>query len=342
MLRAVKYKFSEAPQQYWDFVHEHGTIYQSRLFLGFLAKTSREPSIVAVLDGESIVGGCAVILGPNILGRAFLAGVYFGPVVADTAILADVFNLIADTLRKICVSYSITVWPEHAEILAANCNLSGFAKQEVEFLHWDISGSLESLWKELPKGKKSGINRGRREGIIIEEIETPEQVEQFFEVHSMSMGKSRLETMPLSYYKDLIAMLKPEGLVAGFLTLHPKTRGPVAGRILLLGMHHEATFLASGQDYQYRKLRGTDLLMWHCVEFLKSKGFIIADLVGLPKGDSARAEGIRHFKTAWAGDNGRRRASYILSRAAWGLNPNFINGIVSFIKGLRKFVCKRS
>lgn len=342
MLRAVKYKFSEAPQQYWDFVHEHGTIYQSRLFLGFLAKTSREPSIVAVLDGESIIGGCAVILGPNILGRAFLAGVYFGPVVADTVILADVFNLIADTLRKICISYSITVWPEHAEILAANCNLSGFAKQEVEFLHWDISGSLESLWRALTKRKRKDVNRGRREGVVIKEIETPEEVEQFFELYSMSMRRGGLDPGCLLYYKNLISMLKPAGLATGFLALHPKTMKPIAGKVLLLGMHRDATFLATGHDYQYRKLRGTDLLMWHCVEFLKSKGFIIADLVGLPKGDSVRAEGIRHFKTAWAGDNGHRRASYILSRAVWGLNPNFINGIVSFIKGLRKFVCKRS
>jgi hypothetical protein len=340
MLRAVKYKLSEAPKEYWDFMHKHGTIFQSRFFLGFWTKIYREPLVVAVLDGDSIVGGCAVRLGPNILGRAIRAGIYFGPVVADTRILADVFNLIVETLSKTCISYNITICPEHAEILAANCNLRGFSKKDIEFLHWDISGSAESLWKELPKGKKSGINRGRREGVIIEEIETPEQVERFFKVHSMSMGKSKLETIPLSYYKDLIATLKPEGLATGFLALHPKTREVMAGRILLLGMHHDATFLASGQDNRYRKLRGTDLLMWHCVEFLKSKGFIIADLVGLPKGDSARAHGIRHFKTTLAGNNGRRLPSYILSRAVWGINPKSINSIVSFIKALRKFVHK--
>jgi hypothetical protein len=342
MLRAVKYKFSEAPQQYWDFVHEHGTIYQSRLFLGFLAKTSREPSIVAVLDGESIVGGCAITLGPNILGRAFRAGVYFGPVVADTTILADVFNLIADTLRKICISYSITVWPEHAEILAANCNLSGFAKQEIEFLHWDISKPIDELWQSLPKDKKASVKRARRDGVVIQEIESKQCVRQFYDLHVMTMGRGGRTPHRLAYYEILFDMLKAEGLIKGFLALHPESRQPIAGVTLLLGMRGEAVHLAIGHNYEFRKLRGSDLLMWQCLEFLKTNGFTMFDLAGLPKGDSTRAEGIRHFKTAWAGNNGRRRPSYILSRAVWGLNPNFINGIVSFIKGLRKFVCKRS
>jgi lipid II:glycine glycyltransferase (peptidoglycan interpeptide bridge formation enzyme) len=108
--------------------------------------------------------------------------------------------------------------------------------------------------------------------------------------------------------------------------------------MLLLGKDGIATYLQVGHDYEYRNLGATDFLMWHCLEFLKSKGCTIFDLVGLPKGDSPRAKGIRHFKTAWAGDNGRRYPSYELSRGNFGLNPRFVLNVVRLSKKLVKFI----
>jgi hypothetical protein len=127
-------------------------------------------------------------------------------------------------------------------------------------------------------------------------------------------------------------MLGPEGLATGFLALEPQTRQPVAGRMLLMGLHKEATFLASGHNPKYRKLRGGDLLVWHCIEFLKSKGFIVVDFVGLPKDHAVRARSIRDSKLAWTGVNGHRYPSYILTRGNFGLNPKVVLAALSFLK----------
>lgn len=340
MLKANKWKFSEVPQQYWDFVHKYGTIYQSRPYLECLAISGREPPVVGVFEDGKLIGGAGITLGRKVLNFPINARIYYGPVVEDKQKAVDVLEYIADAIKTTSLTLSVTALPEHAEILTESIYFSRWHKEDIELLHWDISGSLESLRKALGKGKKSGINRGRKEGIIIEEIESPEQVEQFFHVYSMSMSRSKLDPGTVLRYKNLISMLRPAGLAAGFLALHPQTRKTVAGRFLLLGMHREATFLASGYDPQFQKLRGADLLMWHCVEFLKSKGFVVADFVGLPKGDSSRAQGLRAYKMAWTGVNGRRYPSYALSRGNFGLNPQFVKKASTFSKRIIAFISK--
>jgi hypothetical protein len=132
----------------------------------------------------------------------------------------------------------------------------------------------------------------------------------------------------------MIEIMKPEGLAAGFLALHPETRQPVAGVMLHLGWKDIARYYSVGQDYEYRNLGSTDFLMWHCLEFLKSKGFTVFDLMGLPKGDSARASGIRHFKCSWAGDSGHRHPSCALTRGNFGLSPQFVKKTFKVMKNI--------
>ena len=55
MLKAVKYKISEVPQRYWDFVHKYGRIYQSKPYLECLAASGREQVVVAVFELASVL-----------------------------------------------------------------------------------------------------------------------------------------------------------------------------------------------------------------------------------------------------------------------------------------------
>jgi hypothetical protein len=115
--------------------------------------------------------------------------------------------------------------------------------------------------------------------------------------------------------------------------------------ILLLGMHGEAVHLAIGYDRELQNLHGSDLIMWQCVEFLKSKGYVLFNMLGLVKGDSPRAEGIRNYKLTWAGENGCRLSSYALSRGICGLSPALISRQIRFAQKcvhiIRKFSAGR-
>lgn len=342
MFECVKYQFSQVPQNYWDFVHKYGTIFQSKAYLNFQAVIDGlEPVILVILDGDEIVGGAAVEVGPGIWNFRIGASTHFGPVVANKEKISDVFNCMTKVMKSMGLVCSIEVPPQYAEILSKHNDFKGWVKKELEYLHWDISDSLESLFKAMKKSKREAVRKARREGAIIKEIETPEEVEQFFELYSASMRKGKLEPGSLLYHKNLISMLKPVGLAAGFLALHPEIRKPIAGIIMLLGMHKEATFAYMGHDYEYRKFCAPDLLWWHCLEFLKSKGFVLADLVGLPKGNSKREQGIRDYKIALTGVKGRRYPSFILTRGIFGLNSALISRQIRFaqkcVHVLRKF-----
>jgi len=338
MLKCIKYRFSEAPQNYWDFVHEFGTIYQSKPYLNCLAASGKEQMVIAVFEDDKLVGGAGITVGRKILNFPINMGTYFSPVVCNAQKAAAVLKCIADTIKTMCLRFSATALPGHAKVLAESHELSNWHKREIEFIHWDISDSLESLFKAMKKSKREAVRKARREGAIIKEIETPEEVEQFFELYSASMRKGKLEPGSLLYHKNLISMLKPVGLAAGFLALHPEIRKPIAGIIMLLGMHKEATFAYMGHDYEYRKFCAPDLLWWHCLEFLKSKGFVLADLVGLPKGNSQREQGIRDYKIALTGVNGRRYPSFVLTRGNFGLSPKLVAKASVFSKKVTKFI----
>lgn len=339
IIKAVKYKAIEAPQSYWDFVHKYGTIYHSKPYLECLTASGRESFVVVVYDGNDIAGGATITLGGKILGLAINASTYFGPVVKNNQLAGDVLLCLAQAIKKTSLFFSVCVLPSQVNILMTNLEIMKWQKKEIEFLNWDISVDIECLWKNLPKGKKSSVNCARRENVKIQEITTIEHIGQFYKLHTMSMTRGEKLGQPsLTYFEQLLKILRPQGLFAGFLALHPQTEKPIAAVVLLLDMHNTATYLAVGHDYAHRKFGGADILVWHCLEFLKARGFTMFDLVGLPKGESPRAKGICHFKTAWSGTNGHRYPSYVLTCSNFGLNPIVVLATLNFTKKVLNLV----
>jgi hypothetical protein len=342
MIRVARYKLSKVCPEYWDFVHKYGTIYQSKTYLECLAASGREPTVVTVFEDDKLVGGAGITTGRKILNFPVNMSTYFGPVVSDVQKAVSVLKCIADAIKTMCLRFSVTALPEYANVLVKSPELSNWHKREIEFIYWDISNQMETYWKRLPKGKKAAVNRARREGVIIQEITTNEDVKQFHRLHIMSMSREEVVvTSSLSYYKNLINILKPKGLATGFLALHPQTKQSIAAVILLLDGHNTAIYYAVGHDYEHRNFGATDFLVWHCLEFLKPKGYTIFDFVGLPKGDSPRAEGICHFKTSWAGEDGHRCPSYVLTRGNFGLNPQMLGKAADCVKKIIGF-CSRA
>lgn len=341
MLKAIKYKITEVPQDYWDFVNNCGTIYQSKPYLDCLAVSGKKQLVIAVFEDDKLIGGAGVTVGHKVFNFPANMNTYFGPVVNNAQKAAGVLKCIAGAIKTMCLRFSVIALPEHADILTESSELSDWHKREIEFIHWDISGPLESIWGKTKKKNRQNVRRAERDGVVIKDIETAEDIEQFFMLYSMSMSKGGLESEEsVDFFKNLISTLKPSGTAAGFLALHPVSRQPIAGSFLLLGMHGTGIHLAKGHNYEFRKFHGPDLLIWHCVEFLKSKGFTIFDLVGLPKEDSEHARSICKYKTDWVGTNGRHYPSYILTHGNFGLNPQFMKKVSVIFKRLIAFISK--
>ena len=327
MLKAILYRLADVPGPYWDFVHQYGTIYQSKPYADCLASSGFAPFVVAVYGDGRMVGGSVVTSGRRLLGFPVHTRMYFGPVVNELSRAGEVLSCTARILKGRSLTLTVIASPDQAQTLANHPDLLNWQRVQLEFMHWDISGEMDDFWKELPKGKRAAIKKARREGVVIKEMENEQEVDQFYGLHAMSMTRGGLEVGGRAYCRNLISMLKPQGLARGFLALHPKTRTPIAGVILLLGVDKVATYLQVGHDYEHRQLGSTDLLMWHCLEVLTANGYRVFDLVGMPQGDSPRAVGIRHFKAAWVGSKGVPRTSFAFIYGCSGVSPAVISRI---------------
>ena len=153
MLKASKYKFSEVPQRYWDFAHNHGTIYQSKPYLSFLAAMGRELLIIAVEDEGRIVGGAGIMMNHKILNFAYSAYIGTGPVVEDAKRTVEVLECLADALKSSCLSFNVRVCPLYAKNIADNLDMSKWSVEEFELLHWDISVLLSLYGRNCRKEK---------------------------------------------------------------------------------------------------------------------------------------------------------------------------------------------
>jgi len=334
MFKAVKFELSQAPQRYWDFVCKYGTLYQSRPYLEYYAASGNRSFVIVVFDGDEIVGGSGITVMRRIFNLPITAQTYFGPAVSDKQVFTEVIKCIAESMKKTSLVFSILIHPDFADLLDNDKEFLGWQRTPQTFLFWDISGSLESLWKQLPKGKQAAINRARREGVILQEIETIEHVRQFQTVYAQSQVRGGRTPTPQRYFENMITVMKPQGLATGFVALHPQSRQPIAGVMLQLSWYGTASYFSVGHNYEFRQFGATDFLMWHCLEYLKERGYTMFDLMGLPQGDSERAKGIRHFKTTWAGNNGHIRKTYTISYGNFGLNPGFLRKVFRVTKNI--------
>jgi len=332
MARCVVYRLRDVPPRYWDVAHRYGAIHQSKPYSEFLASCMLPPDVAVVYAGREIIGGAAVCVGRQVWRLARNAGTHLGPVAVNPDCAADVFSQVVAAVRRRCLTYSILLAPEYADKISRHGQTPGGTRTEVEFLKWRISPPLDVLHVGLARDKKKGIRRAANKGVVFEEIVTAEQVRAFHRLHAMTMARGGMRPSSLRYYQALMARLRPEGMAAGFLALHPETRQPIASRMLLLGNRGEAVALAIGHDYEFRSFHAPDALLWHAVQFLKARGFTMLDLGGLPRGNSPRARGIRRFKLAWVGKNGIHCPSSTLTYGMLGLDAARIENGVSRLR----------
>ena len=335
MLRCRVCALGDVPPSYWDLVGRYGAVYQTKPYLEALRCSGTQVRVALAYEGEQMQGGAALTLDRHLGPIWYSVDAHYAPVVASPEQAPMVLKCIADRLRSRALRFSITPLPEYAPLFLSTFDFSGWSKTESAYLVWDIAPDLSELTKDLPKGKKAAIKRALRENVVVQEIETADHVEEFYRLHHMSMTRGEsLQAAPLRYYQCLFEMLRPQGMSAGFLALHPSTRQPIAAVVLLLGPNKRAVYRSVGHDYAYRQLGATDLLVSTSLQYLKERGYTKFDLVGLPLGDSARAQGIRHSKVAWAGAHGVEYRSCTCSRSmpGIGLATRGLKGFLGILK----------
>jgi hypothetical protein len=177
----------------------------------------------------------------------------------------------------------------------------GFHRYDLQTYLLDLTPPEEELWTRLDGRVRWGVNKGRKNGVVVEHAASDEDIlsyyRLFLEKGSVPAYRPPSEQIFLPGFQRLreedrarIIVAKHDGRVVagGFFLCH-------AGLVA----HHQQAVSAEG-----RRLRAGNLLFWESVLFFKSAGLSTLDMVSVevapPEG--SREAGVRHFKSRWGGE----------------------------------------
>lgn len=136
------------------------------------------------------------------------------------------------------------------------------------------------LMAGLPQKARYAINRARRDGVIIKQVES---TDENFKIMLSLMGETMADKPALmreaSYYKKFWKLYSDSGNGALFFAYQDDK--PTAGAFVVV-FGEKATYKDGGSVKQKTGYGTSHLLQWHIMEWLKKKKINTYDLCGVP------------------------------------------------------------
>ena len=195
---------------------------------------------------------------------------------------------------------------QRAELfLAAFSQLAGMPLQTSNAertLLLDLTPSLEELRKHLDQKWRNQLNRAEKNGLSIREGTAPEDFQVFAGIyHSMRFRKKFDTTVDINEFARIQQRLSETQRMKIMNCL--QQGAPVAG-IVCSAMGDSAVYLLGATGENGLNAKGTYLLQWAMIKWLKQNGIHHYDLGGI---DPERNPGVYHFKRGLSG----REVSYV-------------------------------
>ena len=165
----------------------------------------------------------------------------------------------------------------------------------------DISEPLEDILAHLNQKGRHAINRARRDGVTVEQVEVSEEnCKKFYELLSETAAGS-FAIRPYEYYKAFWQRFADSGIGQLFFAYY---EGQVVAGAYALVYGEKSTY-KDGASIRKRTAYGAShLLQWEVMTWAKERGSLIHDLCGAPPSDRINDEthphyGIGRFKTSF-------------------------------------------
>jgi len=160
----------------------------------------------------------------------------------------------------------------------------------------DLTPSLDQLRKNLDQKWRNQLNRAEKNGLSIREGTEPEEFQAFSRIYHSMLSRKKFDTtvdidefaciqrrLPQTQRMKIMNCLQQGALVAG---------------IVCSAMGDSAVYLLGATGQNGLNAKGTYLLQWTMIKWLKENGFHYYDLGGIdPEGNP----GVYHFKRGLAG-----------------------------------------
>lgn len=289
----------------WDeFVLEHpnGNIFQTSLMAEVFRQTKNyEPiSLAAINDSGEIMAVLQAAMINEMNGilkpltvRSVLQG---GPIYTYSsegkqavAQLIKHYDSIAS--KKVIYTQIRNIWDtEDVSSILTSCNYT--YEEHLDFLI-DLDRKEEEIWSDIHKSRRKGINRASRDGLIVKNIETPEELAASYELVSATYKRFGVPIADITLFQAAYKEFYNKGMSDFLLALQEGK--PVGTRITL-------KYKGMVYDWYAGSVEGIDyvdeILVWHILKENAGK-YKVFDFGGA--GHPAKPYGVREFKRRFGG-----------------------------------------
>jgi hypothetical protein len=208
----------------------------------------------------------------------------------------------------------------------------GFRRAESKYrtLILDLSPTLEEIRKGLAQKWRNQLNRSEKNGLTITESTDVAQYDKFMGIYRQMMDRKIFDTdVSIDQFHSIQNDLPDSFRMRVFLCEHDgeTVAGAVCSAIGNMGIY----LLGATNDHGMQA-KGSYLLQWHIIQWLKSRGCQIYDLGGI---DPEANPGVYHFKSGISSKEARQIGTFELcsnlrSSLAVGFREKFLPALRQF------------
>ena len=176
-----------------------------------------------------------------------------------------------------------------------------FKENGYEYSGWknfllDLNRPLDDIWRGLKKSRRYGINKAKRKGVIIEEVEDKEYLPIFYNLLKETYKKRNNPLEDISNFEATFDILVPKNRAKFFMAKYNE-KYVSALLILLFKDNIYMWYLGSSQNKKDLSACPNDLLVWHAIEHGIQNGYRVFDFGGggVPEDTSGWVEFKKQF-----------------------------------------------
>lgn len=219
-----------------------------------------------------------------------------------------------------------------ADDLSSVLESAGFRKniqQPYRTIYLDLNLSLDELRKKLVQKWRNQLNRAEKNGLTIIEGEEDELFQHFLELQGqMRERKKYIPGVSYDEFRRMQAAL-PSGLKMRIMVgLHNGERIAAA---ICAAAGDTGIYLLGATGNNGMQLKGSYILQWRMIKWLKDNGYRYYDLGGI---DPDANPGVYHFKAGLSGVETRYLGYFDYCR---GFSNSFILKTIGAINAIKKY-----
>ncbi|MFA6190095.1 MAG: peptidoglycan bridge formation glycyltransferase FemA/FemB family protein [Candidatus Staskawiczbacteria bacterium] len=157
----------------------------------------------------------------------------------------------------------------------------------------DLKKTEEELLKEFSSTTRHNIIRARKSGVKIKELN--EYSADFYKLLGKTKDRQDFGVYSEDHYKNLFDI---KSNVVKFKLFLAQYDSKIINATIVLIFNNRAVTLHSGSDYNYRNVKGTNLLKWEIISSSKKDGLEEIDMWGI---DEKKWPNLTAFKKGFGG-----------------------------------------